>query len=138
MTSRHNSRGVVQRLNSLVPFVLLCLVLITGCATPTSKPSPNFVRTELYFAAVEPAAWSDFLATVVTPRFPSGFSVFDMQGQWRAPSGEIRQLPSRMLVLIHDPRPETDKSVEEIRTLFKDRFRQISVLRASHPVAASF
>ncbi len=113
-------------------------VLFSGCATSGTRSQGAFIRTELYFGAVDPAEWSDFLATVVTPRFPDGFSVFDMQGQWRAPSGEVRKLPSRMLVIIHGPEPGPEASIEAVRTLFKERFKQVSVLRASHPVDASF
>ena len=114
------------------------VVLFSGCATSGTRAPGAFIRTELYFGAVDPAEWSDFLATVVTPRFPDGFSVFDMQGQWRAPSGEVRKLPSRMLVIIHAPKPGPETSIEAVRTLFKERFKQVSVLRASHPVSASF
>ncbi len=123
---------------ALVPLLIAIAVLLSSCSTPGSKSQGSFIRTELYFGAVDPAEWSEFLATVVTPRFPDGFSVFDMQGQWRAPSGEVRKLPSRMLVVIHRPQPASDASVEAIRTLFKERFKQVSVLRASHPVRASF
>ena len=132
--TKHGGRMTKSLLSLLVGFA----VLLSGCATSGARSPAAFIRTELYFGAVDPAEWSDFLATVVTPRFPDGFSVFDMQGQWRAPSGEVRKLPSRMLVIIHGPEPGPEASIEAVRTLFKERFKQVSVLRASHPVSASF
>jgi hypothetical protein len=41
-------------------------------------------------------------------------------------------------VIIHGPKPGPEASIEAVRTLFKERFKQVSVLRASHPVSASF
>jgi hypothetical protein len=95
-------------------------------------------RTELYFGAVDEDDWEDFMARVVTPRFPDGLTWFDVHGQWRTPSGEIHRLPSRMLILLYKPSEANSARVDEVRALFKQRFHQISVLRASGPVTASF
>lgn len=113
-------------------------VLFSGCATSGTRSPGAFIRTGPCSGAVDAAGWADFLATVVTPRFSDGSGVFDMQGQWRAPSGEVRKLPSRMLVIIHAPKPGPEASIEAVRALSKERFQQVPVLRASHPVSASF
>ncbi len=89
-------------------------------------------------AAVPSAEWQRFLSEVVTPRFPGGFTVLEAQGQWQAPSGEIRSLPSRLLVLLHPADTASEAGIESIRTAFKDRFHQVSVLRSTSPATVGF
>ena len=50
---------------------------------------------------ISDAEWSDFLASVVTPSFPDGLTVFDGYGQWRNPAtGVIGRSPGVKIVLI--------------------------------------
>ena len=79
----------------------LLLLMLSGCASSSTgaakKPipgapntiPPQWLRTELYLAAVDASEWEAFLAERITPRFPAGFTVFDAYGQWRAPQGDI-------------------------------------------------
>ena len=122
------------------------ILLLSGCSTlrPANQPlaaiqRPQILtRTELYFASVPVADWNAFLAQEVTPRFPDGLSWFDVQGQWLAKSGKVVKLPSRMLIIIHEPSAARDRAVDEIRSAFKKRYHQQSVLRVSFPAATSF
>jgi hypothetical protein len=96
-------------------------------------------RTELYFGAVPLEQWKAFLDHEVTPRFPQGLSWWDINGQWQNPqTGRIGKLPSRVLVIIHPPTAERSAALDEIRTAFKRDFHQISVLRVTSPVQATF
>lgn len=88
--------------------------------------------------AVEPDAWRDFLEKNVTPKFPAGFTVYEAYGQWRSPQGEIRSLPSRVLVILHPPDSASESGIEAIRKDFKDRFHHVSVLRATAPARVAF
>src|SRR5271165_1902822 len=61
-----------------------------GCAAPGSPMS----QVEIYFGSsvkgrpfVTTWAWSQFLASDVTPRFPDGLTAFDAHGQWRSGDG---------------------------------------------------
>lgn len=131
-------------------FLLLALLGPVGCATSSgtgTKPAPaadrplspeRWVRTELYFGAIEIGLWDDFLAKEVTPRFPSGLTVFEARGQWRNKSGEIHRIPTRVLVILHPGSPETNRALEEIRTRFREQFRHESVLRADSPASVAF
>jgi hypothetical protein len=94
------------------------------------------VRTELYFGPVSVRDWDEFLAHIVTPLFPDGLTWFDVQGQWRAPNGKIRKLPSRMLIILYPDTLRNDAAVEQVRRQFKSRFHQLSVLRVSSKVSA--
>ena len=67
--------------------------LLCGCHT-TGR---NWVRSEIYFGMSKPdgslvtaAEWQAFVDANVTPRFPAGLSVMDVQGQWRDRSGARR------------------------------------------------
>ena len=96
----------------------------------------TMIRTELYFGPVPIGQWNQFLAQVVTPLFPDGLTWFDVQGQWRAPDGNIRKLPSRILILLYPDSRKNDRAIEQVRQQFKSRFHQLSVLKVSSKVAA--
>lgn len=121
------------------------LVAGTGCQSPSGAVPPKafagsqaWLRTELYMGAVPVADWQRFLSGEVTPRFPGGFTVLEAQGQWQAPSGEIRSLPSRVLVLLHPADPKSEAGIESIRSAFKERFRHVSVLRSTSSATVGF
>ena len=64
---------------------------------------------------VSRAEWEEFAATVVTPRFPDGFTVLDGQGQWHNPAtGALVREGSLVLLLAAAPGPETPRRLEEI------------------------
>ena len=76
------------------------------------------------------ADW-EFLREVVTPLFPDGFTVLAALGQYREASGNIAQEPSYVLVFLF-PRQNTriaNAGIEKIRSDYKKRFSQESVLR---------
>jgi hypothetical protein len=136
----------------------VCVLLGCWCCLPTparaqslpdpAAPSPtplsavtapvSLQRTELYFGGIARASWDDFLATVVTPRFPDGLTWYDAHGQWQTRTGIVTKQDSRVLVLIHAATPEKDRLVEELREQFKTRYHELSVLRADAAVTASF
>ncbi|MFM7103562.1 MAG: DUF3574 domain-containing protein [Verrucomicrobiota bacterium] len=123
-------------------------VVGAGCATPAGRGSGggaarpagrlDWWRTELYFGAVEPRAWEQFLAECVTPRFPGGFSVFEMYGQWQGRDGGVRVVPSRQVVLLHPRDARSEQAVEGIRRDFLARFGHESVLRSTGRVRVQF
>jgi hypothetical protein len=109
----------------------------------------TYFRTELYFGLkksdgteVSDAEWSAFLAEEVTALFPEGFTVLSAAGQYRSNSGEIVREPSRMLVIVYGKRARrsADQKIEQIRSIYKERFKQESVMRVdiTHSVRVSF
>ena len=90
--------------------------------------------------AVSDAAWADFLATVVTPQFPDGLTVFDGYGQWRNPAtGVIGRSPSVKIVLIAVPRsPDLAGRLSTVIDAYKERFRQQSVGIITRDSCAAF
>lgn len=104
-----------------------------------------FARTELYFGLATPSGlisereFDDFVATEITPRFPDGFTVLPGSGQFRGADGRLVVEPARVMILLvprHDR--EADAKVEQVRTAYKQRFRQQSVLRTDGTAVVSF
>jgi Protein of unknown function (DUF3574) len=122
----------------LVIGLLLFVPPVSGeLATKPAAGAHPMVRTELYFGAVPKDQWDNFLARVVTPLFPEGLTWYDVQGQWRAPDGVTRKLPSRMLIVIYADTVRNDLAIERVRQQFKKQFHHLAVLRVSMKVQAA-
>ena len=129
---------------------LATLIFLAGCCPSQVKnPRPTadvrrWVSDTLYFGMSRPgggvseAEWKDFLAEVVTPRFPGGFTVWKAEGQWRDKAGKVGREPSRVLQVLHLDGPVDEKAVQEIREGYKKRFAQESVLRVEEEGRVSF
>jgi hypothetical protein len=61
-----------------------------------------------------------------------------VHGQWQDQHGAVRRLDSRILVILYADSAPANPRVEQIRTIFKEKFHQKSVLRDSEKVTASF
>lgn len=87
----------------------------------------SFFRTELYFGRSKPGGgtvsdddWKTFLAEVVTPLFPGGFTALTGIGQYREKSGKIISEPSEVLIFFYSKRTrnESRTKIEEIRAAY--------------------
>lgn len=126
--------GALVRLNAQV----------TAQADACMPSSRALVRRELVFgtaraqgAIVSAHDWQGFLDSTVTPRFPDGFTVLDAYGQWHAGGGLTKE-QSRILVIWHERSPKLDAEIESIRSAYKERFDQESVLRIESISCVSF
>jgi len=128
---------------------VLLLALLAGCAAPAPRcaglPGAPMLSATLYFgrtaggATVDEAAWRRFLAEVVTPRFPSGFTVLDGYGQWQGrASGQIAAEPATVVIVLAEPGAATLAALEAIRADYRRRFAQESVGLAFADSCASF
>jgi Protein of unknown function (DUF3574) len=138
-------RSVLDR----VALVLAATLAVTACA---SSPPPvcgsglsHRVEAELFFGRnvagrgeVGDADWRQFLNEEVTPRFPAGFSVADVSGQWRSDTGAIISEHSKKLTVVLSGSAEEEASLAAIRDVYKERFNQDSVLIVETPVCAGF
>ncbi|MBQ4774038.1 DUF3574 domain-containing protein [Pectobacterium versatile] len=131
--------------------LLLGTLLVSGCnSLPRSSAAADAcqigdkqVQTTLYFGlnrpagpAISDAEWKAFLDGDVTPRFKEGLTVFDAKGQWLGNDGVVARENSKALMLIHGPDRERD--IEALRTTYKSRFAQESVMRIDAPVCVAF
>ena len=127
---------------------LALVVALAGCAS-FSEPrcsvgEQRLVSDLLYFGTERPggvvtaAQWSDFLGTVVTPKFPEGLSVWPASGQWRSATGAITREASHVLNLVHPETEAADSAVRAIVTAYKSQFQQEAVLRVRGSACVSF
>ncbi|HZD50796.1 MAG TPA: DUF3574 domain-containing protein [Silvibacterium sp.] len=113
----------------------------------------GWVDTRLYFglgraeesqavhteARVTEAGWLDFLDKEVTPRFPDGLSVFDCYGQWQGKNmSHPERLRSKVLVIDYPDTPANRAKIDAIRTAWKKRTGDQSVLSVTQHAEVSF
>jgi hypothetical protein len=136
------------------------MLACAGCAAHLPATSPTFsgdaahpattvgwLRTELYFGlgtaghadGVSDAEWRAFLDKEVTPRFPSGLTVLDGYGQWQGnKQPQPERLRSKIVVLLHADNPAQREAIEAIRSAWKAKTGDQSVLRVTQPAEVSF
>ena len=78
--------------------------------------------------SVSELEWQLFLRDEVTRRFPDGLTVWDAQGQWRAPAGRIDHEQSKVLLIVHPDTPAARQSILDIIASYRKAFEQDSVL----------
>ena len=107
---------------------------------PASTPQ---VRTTLYFGTARPKGsvseleWQLFLRDEVTARFPDGLTVWDAEGQWRAPGGSLDDERSKVLLLVHADTAAARGAVQSVIARYRTMFDQQSVLWETARVCAA-
>ena len=92
------------------------------------------VRTTLYFGSARPKGsvseleWQIFLRDEVTSRFPDGLTVWDAEGQWRAPQGAIEHERTKVLLIVHPDTAAARALVQAVIERYRTAFEQQSVL----------
>ena len=130
-----------------------------GTITPTlhgdsAHPArtKNWVDTKLYFGlgpadapgqGISEAAWREFLDKEVTPRFPDGLSVLDVYGQWESklqPNtvGHTERIRSKLLIIDYADTAANRAKIDAIRTAWKARSGEHSVLKVTERADVSF
>ncbi|MCB9947433.1 MAG: DUF3574 domain-containing protein [Rhodospirillaceae bacterium] len=126
--------------------------LLSAGAVRAQVPEPScraslepWTQVELYFGrgvggglVVSDAAWRQFLAQEVTPRFPDGLTVVDAAGQWHDADGEIVREPTKLLILLVPDAEAIETEIDDIIDAYKERYQQESVLYSEHPVCIAF
>ena len=140
MKHKSNWPARVVLIAAIVAFGTVVAIDVTGQTpkTATSKPSfAAYLRTELFFGMDKPTGgvvsedeWQRFVADIVTPRFPEGFTIDDALGQYLDGKILVRE-KSKQLILIYPRKYKTASSrrIEEIRAAYIKAFDQKSVLR---------
>lgn len=130
------------------------LFAITACSAPGKLPTVSTTacavgdmmqQTTLYFGlnrphgqAITDAEWQQFVDSDVTPRFKDGLTVLSAKGQWLGHDGKLAREESKALILIHTPGPRSEQDIERLRTIYKQRFAQDSVMRVDTPACVAF
>jgi hypothetical protein len=108
----------------------------------------GWVDTRLYFGlgpadhpeqGVSESQWRDFLDREVTPRFPDGLSVVDVYGQWQGKDEAApERLRSKLLIIDYLDNQENRAKIDAIRSAWKQRTGDQSVLKVTQPADVSF
>jgi hypothetical protein len=158
MTTMKDATNARRRVNAVIFRALIvfsAVITLGGCATGpqpaaviapvAAAPAGGWILDRLYLGRgiprggeVSDEAWTTFLADVVTPRFPSGFTALAGNGQWREESGAIARERSFVLEILHHDDAVAENAVREIAAEYKRRFAQEAVLRVREHVDASF
>lgn len=120
------------------------LIFVVGCApappagthpAPCPTGATAMVRDVLYFGRsipgggmVSDAEWTRFVAEVITPMFPEGFTVTSGTGQWQEAGGNVVSEPSMILSVLHPDTQEAEAKVTGIGERYRVAFRQEAVL----------
>jgi hypothetical protein len=112
---------------------------------PCRDPARAMPRLEMLFGTLRPEGppiteeeWASFLDAEVTPRFPAGLTTLRGPGQWRGSDGRLAKEQTHILVIWHEPSRRADADIEAIRSAYKSRFRQESVMRVDSVSCVSF
>jgi hypothetical protein len=118
--------------------IAVTILIATGACVRSNRPAglePAHVE-RLYFgrnigdtAVVSDSAWNGFVRGVLTPAFPEGATVWNADGQWRAPNGDLVRERSFVVELVHLVTPDVEKRVQRVMADYKTRFAQRSVMR---------
>lgn len=141
------SIGIMLALVTMLSFSLPAFARAdagAGTAIACRPGSAPMARTELIFGTQRPrlppvsgAAWRRFVAREIAPRFPDGFTLLEARGEWRGRRGGIRET-SHILIVWHGVTPHQQDKFEVLRSIYKQRFRQQSVLRIDGADCVSF
>ena len=133
----------------------LALVLsMGGCSTITSEraveakcpPGQEHLRTaQLFFGrnvggkpGVSQAAFQKFVDEEITPRFPDGLTVMDGGGQWRGSENQLIREAAKVVLIVLPKRGDTTQRIDAVRSAYKTRFDQESVLLVTQAACVSF
>jgi hypothetical protein len=124
--------------------VMYRLIMLDGIVACRSGAS-TLARLELLFGTgkkdgseVTEAEWQDFLATVITPRFPDGLTVLSGYGQWHTDEGKPDRENLRVIVIWYERSKQGEEKIEAIRNAYRERFEQESVMRVDGVSCVSF
>ncbi len=143
-------RGIARHL--LLGCAVIALAGCTRAMATSAAPFPDtrkevrsWVADRLVFGlaipgggAVSDSAWTAFFREIVTPRFPSGLTIWRAEGQWLDPHGVLVDEPVVVVEVFHAPDTPPDSVFEAIARTYRVRFKQDAVLRTSVDVRSRF
>ena len=127
-------------------------VLLAGCASFGGPPAPacpqgqDYLRTaQLFFGRnvgdepkVTEADFRRFVDEELTPRFPDGLTVLDGGGQWRGDANKLVREASKVVLIVLPKGRDASGRIEAVRSAYKQRFHQDSVMLVTQASCVSF
>lgn len=128
----------MTRAGALIATTGLGLALgLAGCASPTRLACPvgqSELRTaQLFLGAKPPVKLNDrdlsrFVDQEVTPRFPNGVTVVNGGGQWKGDDNRMIREAAKVVLIVLPAKGDPAAQVEAVRTAYRTKFRQESVV----------
>ncbi len=87
---------------------------------------------------VSDSAWNDFLANELTPRFPSGLTIWRAEGQWADSAKHLIRENVIVVEIIHKDESKIDSLLNVIAENYRVRFKQEAVIRVTLPARMLF
>ena len=107
-------------------------------ATPLARLELLFGMGRKEGGEVSDAEWRAFLDAEVSPRFPDGLMVLTGDGQWRSSVDGRAKEKSRIVEIWYRPSTDSEPKIEAIRSAYKGRYGQDSVMRVDGVSCVSF
>ena len=110
---------------------------LAGCMTAPKLACPAgeaHLRTaQLFLGAKASTKVSDtdlrkFVDAEVTPRFPDGVTVVDGGGQWKGDENRMIREAAKVVTIVLPERGDPNAKVEAVRSAYRTRFKQDSVV----------
>jgi len=126
---------------------LIVAMSLTACVSAPPKlacpAGQTQLRTaQLFLSLKAPARLSEtelrsFLAGEVTPRFPDGVTVVDGGGQWKGDDNRLIREAAKVVLIVLPAKGDPQAQVEAVRTAYRARFKQDSVVVMPPPACVA-
>jgi hypothetical protein len=119
---------------------VILTIFLAACAS-VAPPIENAVISDRLFCGLSIPGGGEvsqrdldtFIAEVVTPRFPDGFTIWRAKGQWRG--GDEQTI---VFEILHPFDAMLDAKVKQIAEEYRRRFHQEAVMRVTLPARMEF
>lgn len=124
-------------------------LVLSACASvpqPCLSPAQTMATAEMFFGrkigdriGVSEAAFVQFTAREITPRFPDGLSVIDASGQWKdTERGTVVREPSKVVLITFKDDAAKRADLSAIAEAYKHQFKQQSVMTSIKTACVGF
>lgn len=126
--------------------ILTAMLGLAGCASQPKLACPagqSELRTaQIFLGAKTPARISDndlrrFVDAEVTPRFPDGVTVVDGGGQWKGDDNRMIREAAKVVLIVLPHKGDPQAKVEAVRTAYRTKFNQDSVVVLPPPACVA-
>jgi DNA/RNA-binding domain of Phe-tRNA-synthetase-like protein len=129
--------NILSNISTTTIATLSVAVVLSGNLPQATATS--LIQKDLFFGRniagggeVSETEFEQFIDNTITPRFPDGLTVFDADGQFKDSTGTIIEEQSKVVTLLLEDTPESDRKITEIVRSYTQQFNQESVLQVTN------
>jgi hypothetical protein len=120
--------------------------VVSGASEACVAPAQPRAVAQMFFGrniggtlGVSEDDWAAFVDREITPHFPDGLTVADVDGQWRdSENGQIVREPSKQLTVFLADQPRDRAALDAIAEAYKTQFQQQAVALVVETSCVSF